>query len=121
MTSSVLLCNNSPSVIDQLKFITEPVDDARGIKYTIYIFFISILIMTKPVGLFGGRKKSITLFCSSMWHYFYRLIKPPRVCWLNGGKESSHIRISHPVEVILDGVTQSMYKLQNTTKRGVNE
>ena len=49
--------------------------------------------MTEPVGLFGGRKKSITLFCSSTWQYCYRLITP-RSCLLSyRGKESSHLRI----------------------------
>ena len=35
---------------------------------------ISFLMMAKLVGLFDGRKKSITLFCSSTWQGFYRLI-----------------------------------------------
>ena len=33
-------------------------------------FFISILIVTKLVELFGVRKKSITLFLNSTWQCF---------------------------------------------------
>ena len=61
MTSSVLLCNNFPSVIDQLnlwlsreaaRWLIWLVDDTMGINFTIkkYLsFFISILIMTKII------------------------------------------------------------------------
>ena len=59
MTSSELLCSNSSSVIDQ--FNLSPSRDV-------------ILIMTKPMGLFGGRKKFGTLFLSGTWQYCYRLI-----------------------------------------------
>ena len=50
--------------------------------------------MTKLVELFGGRKKSIILFCSSHIAVFYiSYSNTTHVCWLDIGKESSHIRI----------------------------
>ena len=60
MTSSVLLYNNSSSVINQLNLFKNVIGRwhegnlSRNITLLV-IFFISILIMTKTVELFGEK------------------------------------------------------------------
>ena len=55
------------------------------------IFFISILIMTKLVELFGGRKKSTTLFCSSHVAVFLYWVSLQGSCLLIIGKKNQVI------------------------------
>ena len=61
----------------KLVWLIDLVDDTRAITIEIRKYnsaghcFISILIITKLVELFGGGKISITLFCSSHVAVFY--------------------------------------------------
>ena len=66
MTSTILLCNNS-RLCDKFDWLMTLRELITQYNTSCHFFFISILIVTKPVELLGGRKKSIKLFCSSMW------------------------------------------------------